>query len=435
MRCLTRFGAVLVALSAAGAAYGEEAAPAFNSGDTAFVAACALVVWLMTLPGLALFYGGMARRKNVLSILMQVFCIAALMALLFTLYGYTLIYSDGGAYQALIGGLGKLGLLGVGTDSLVGSLPEYLYFFFVMLFATITPGIIVGSFAERARFSAVLWFSAIWLTINYIPLAHMAWGGGWIAGTGDQDFAGGDVVHVNVGVASMVGAFLIGRRRGHGTAALMPHNMTMCMTGGSMLWVGWLGFCGGCAYGANGLAMLVMVNTLLAGCSGALAWAWVEWKHRGTASMLGAVSGAIAGLVAVTPACGYIGPLGAIALGALVAPLCLWAVEKLKPKIGADDAFDVFGVHGVGGIAGGLLTPLFACTWLGGQGIATAGRGLGGQLLVNAGVMLFCILYSAISSYLAFKAAGLICGGLRVDEEQEVEGLDITAHGEVGYRS
>ena len=250
---------------------------------------------------------------------------------------------------------------------------------------------------------------------------------------GVQDFAGGNVVHVNVGIASLIGAFLLGRRRGYGTSALAPHNMTMTMTGGSMLWVGWLGFCGGCALVANGFAMLVMVNTMLASAAGALAWLFVEWKHRGKPSMLGALSGAIAGLVAITPACGFVGPMGSILLGLIVAPICLWAVEKLKPILGLDDAFDVFGVHGVGGIVGGLLTPVFAMTSLGGLGFSGE-RGVLDQLLVNGGVLAFSILFSAVSSFIAFKVAAVLCRGLRVDEEHEVDGLDLSSHGEVGYK-
>ena len=408
-------------------------APVLNSGDTAFLVVCSLVVLLMTLPGLALFYGGLARSKNVLSLLMQIFAGASLMSVLFALYGYTLTFTDGGSLQAFIGGWDKLFLKGVGPDALTGTIPELLYFLFMLLFAAITPVIIAGSFAERMKFSAVLVFLAVWLTINYIPMAHMAWGGGWVFQLGPQDFAGGNVVHVNVGIASLVGAYLIGRRRGYGTSALTPHNMTMTMTGGSLLWVGWLGFCGGGAPAANGFAMLVIVNTMLASCAGALAWMLVEWKHRGKPSMLGAISGAIAGLVAITPACGYVGPMGAIVLGIVVAPICVWAVEKLKPIIGLDDAFDVFGVHGVGGIIGGLLTPVFAMTALGGQGFL-ADRSLLDQLQVNGGVLLFSILFSAVTSWVAFKIAAALCGGLRVEDEAEVDGLDLSAHGEVGYR-
>ncbi|MFT5782616.1 MAG: Amt family ammonium transporter [Pseudomonas sp.] len=407
--------------------------PVLNSGDTAFVVVCSLVVLLMTLPGLALFYGGLARSKNVLSVLMQIFAGAALMSILFAVYGYSLTFTDGGSLQGFIGGWDKLFLKGVGPDALTGTIPELLYFLFMLLFAAITPVIIAGSFAERMKFSAVLVFLAVWLTINYIPMAHMAWGGGWVFQLGPQDFAGGNVVHVNVGIAALVGAYLVGRRRGFGTAALTPHNMTMTMTGGSLLWVGWLGFCGGCALVANGFAMLVIVNTMLASCAGALAWMLVEWKHRGKPSMLGAISGAIAGLVAITPACGYVGPMGAILLGAIVAPICVWAVEKLKPIIGLDDAFDVFGVHGVGGIVGGLLTPVFALTALGGQGFSE-GRGLFDQLLINGGALLFSIIFSAVTSYIAFKVASALCGGLRVEEDSEVDGLDLSAHGEVGYR-
>lgn len=419
--------------SSSGAVRASEDAPMLNSGDTAFVVTCSLVVLLMTLPGLALFYGGLARSKNVLSVLMQVFSVASLMSVLFAIYGYSLTFTSGGEWQAWIGGFDKLFLRGVGPQSLQGTIPELLYFLFMMLFAAITPAIIVGGSAERMKFSAVLVFMAIWLTINYIPMAHMAWGGGWVFDLGVQDFAGGNVVHVNVGIASLVGAYLLGRRRGFGTSALAPHNMTMTMTGGSMLWVGWLGFCGGCALMANGFAVLVIVNTMLASAAGALGWLFAEWRHRGKPSMLGGVSGAIAGLVAVTPACGFVGPMGAIMLGFIVAPICLWAVEKLKPRLGLDDAFDVFGVHGVGGIIGGVLTPIFALTSLGGLGF-TGGRNLVDQMLVNGGVLLFSIAFSAITSWIAYKLASLVCSGLRVDEEQEIDGLDLSSHGEVGYK-
>nr|WP_319527935.1 ammonium transporter [Pseudomonas laurentiana] len=428
-----RLAAVAALTSVALPTWAADQPPALNSGDTAFVATCALVVLLMTLPGLALFYGGLARSKNVLSILMQVFSVASLMSVLFAIYGYSLTFTSGGEWQAIIGGLDKLFLKGVGPDSLQGTIPELLYFLFMLLFAAITPAIICGGFAERMKFSAVMVFMAIWLTINYLPMAHMAWGGGWVFNLGVQDFAGGNVVHVNVGIASLIGAFLLGRRRGYGTSALAPHNMTMTMTGGSMLWVGWLGFCGGCALVANGFAMLVMVNTMLASAAGALAWLFVEWKHRGKPSMLGALSGAIAGLVAITPACGFVGPMGSILLGFIVAPICLWAVEKLKPILGLDDAFDVFGVHGVGGIVGGLLTPVFAMTSLGGLGFS-GDRGVLDQLWVNGGVLAFSILFSAVSSYIAFKVAAVLCRGLRVDEEHEVDGLDLSSHGEVGYK-
>lgn len=433
---LTRTGRAICGLPlvvACSSGYADEATPVINTGDTAFVALCSLVVLLMTLPGLALFYGGMARTKNVLSVMMQVFCTAALMSVIFAVYGYSLVFGDGGSLNAIIGNFDKLFLQGVTIHTVVGTIPEYLYFLFMLLFAAITPAIIVGAFAERMKFAAVMVFMAVWITINYIPMAHMAWGGGWVFSLGVQDFAGGNVVHLNVGIASLVGAWLIGRRRGFGTSALAPHNMTMTMTGGSLLWVGWLGFCGGCVLAVNGFAMLVMVNTMLASCAGALGWMLVEWKHRGRPSLFGAVSGSIAGLVAITPACGFVGPMGAIVLGVIAGPLCVWSVEKLKPMLGLDDAFDVFGVHGVAGILGGLLTPVFAMTALGGQGFAE-GRDLISQLMVNGGALLFSIVFSAVSSLVAFKIAAMLCGGLRVDEDAEVDGLDLAAHGEVGYK-
>lgn len=414
-------------------AQGAAEAPTLNAGDTAFIFACTIAVWLMTIPGLALFYGGLARTKNVLSILMQVFTGASLVALLWALYGYSLTFADGGSMQSVLGGLDKLFLKGVTQDALTGTIPELLYFFFMLLFAAITPVIIVGAFAERIKFSALLVFIAIWFTINYVPMAHMAWGGGWVFNLGPQDFAGGNVVHVNVGIAALVGAWLVGARKGVGTSAMAPHNMTMTMTGGSMLWVGWLAFCGGCVLAANGFSMLVVVNTFLAGAAGTMSWVLVEWVHRGRPSMLGAVTGAIAGLVAITPACGFVGPMGAIAIGLIVSPICVWAVEKLKPMIGLDDSFDVFGVHGVGGIVGGILTTIFAVPALGGLGFAE-GRDLGSQMPIQLLAIGFSVVYSAISSYIAFKLASMLCGGLRVSEDDEVGGLDMSSHGEPGYK-
>ena len=417
----------------AAAAVAPVAAPVLSAGDTAFVFASCIAVWLMTIPGLALFYGGLARTKNVLSILMQVFTVSSLITVLWALYGYTLTFTDGGSAQSFIGGLDKLFMKGVGVDALQGTIPELLYFFFMLLFAAITPTIIVGAFAERIKFSAVLVFMAIWFTINYVPMAHMGWGGGWVFKLGAQDFAGGNVVHVNVGIAALVGAWMVGARKGAGTGAMSPHNMTMTMTGGSMLWVGWLAFCGGCALAANGFAMLVVVNTMLAAAAGAMSWVLVEWLHRGRPSMLGAVSGAIAGLVAITPACGFVGPMGALAIGVIVSPICIWAVEKLKPMIGLDDSFDVFGVHGVGGIVGGILTTIFAMPSLGGLGFAE-GRDFGSQMQVQLMVIGFSVVYSGISSWVAFKLASIVCRGLRVDEDEEDEGLDLISHGEPGYK-
>jgi len=408
-------------------------APMLSSGDTSFLFTCCLAVLMMTLPGLALFYAGLARTKNVLSVLMQVFAVASMLSVLWALYGYTLTFTDGGSLQSVIGGLDKLFMRGIGPDALQGTVPELLYFFFMLLFAAITPAIIVGAFAERIKFSAVMVFMAIWFTINYVPMAHMGWGGGWVFALGAQDFAGGNVVHVNVGIAALVGAWLVGKRKGFGTAALAPHNMTMTMTGGSLLWVGWLAFCGGCALVANGFAILVVVNSMLAAAAGAMSWMLVEWFHRGKPSMLGVISGAVAGLVAITPACGFVGPMGALAIGVMVSPVCIWAVEKLKPMMGLDDSFDVFGVHGVGGIVGGILTTVFASTSLGGLGFAE-GRDMASQMPIQLAVMGFSIAYSAVTSWIAFKLASLLCGGLRVSEDEEDEGLDVTTHGETGYK-
>ncbi|PTQ12722.1 ammonia channel protein [Sphingomonas oleivorans] len=406
--------------------------PEPNGADTAFVATCALFVMLMMLPGLALFYAGMGRAKNALSILTQVFASAALICLLWAVAGYSLAFDSTGAFPAVIGGTAKLFLRGVTPDSLTGTIPEYLYIIFMMMFAAITPPIIVGAFAERIRFSAVMIFMLLWFLINYVPMAHMAWGGGWIFHLGVQDFAGGNVVHLNAGIAALVAAFMVGPRQGLGSAMMAPHNLTMTMTGGSMLWVGWLAFCGGCALAANGFAMLITINTLLGGAAGAVAWMATEWLHRGKPSTLGVVSGAIAGLVAITPACGFVHPMGAIAIGAIVSPICVWAVDHLKQRFGYDDSFDVFGVHGVGALTGGLLTSLFAAPALGGTGYAE-GRDIISQMGIQIFVIGFSALVSLVTTYIALKIADLTVG-LRVSQEDEQAGLDLSSHGETGYR-
>lgn len=408
------------------------AAPAFNSGDAVFVFVTALLVLLMTLPGLALFYGGLAQSKNVLSVLTQVFSVAALVGVIFILYGYSFTFTDGQRFNSFIGSGEKVFLQNVTTDSLVGTVPEYVYIFFMLTFAAITPALITGAVAERVKFSAVLVFIAIWATLDYLPLAHMAWGGGWMAALSVQDFAGGNVVHINAGIASLIAAAALGRRHHFGTAALIPHNMTMTLTGGALLTLGWLGFCGGCALAINGYAMLVVLNTLLGAFGGALAWMAIEWRRQQKPSLLGVVSGAVAGLVGITPACGYVGPVGAICVGVLTAPCCLFAVHLIKHRLRLDDAFDVFALHGVGGIVGGLLTPFFALAALGGSGFI-AGRSLWQQLAVNGGAILFSILFSALASWIALKITARLCNGLRVDRQDELEGLDLTAHGEAGY--
>ena len=401
-----------------------------DPGHTAYVFACALAVLLMTIPGLALFYAGLVRAKNVLSVLMQVFATVSVVSILWVLYGYSLAFTDGGSAQPFIGGLSKVFLQGVTPESVEGAIPELLFVMFMGLFAAITPALIVGGFAERMKFSAVMVFIIVWFTINYVPMAHMGWGGGWVFQWEPQDFAGGNVVHVNIGIAALVAAWLLGPRR---EPTMAPHNMTMTMSGASLLWVGWLGFCGGCALLANGFSMLVVFNTMLGAAGGATAWMLVEWLHRGKPSMLGIASGAITGLVAITPACGFVGPVGAILVGALASPVCIWAVEKLKPMLGQDDALDVFGIHGVGGIVGGLLTTVFALPMFAGQGLPE-GRSLLDQMLVQVGAMAFSIAFSAITSCIALKIAAVCCKGLRVSEEQEEVGLDPSEHGEVGYK-
>ncbi len=410
----------------------QEAAPALNAGDTAFVAACALIVMLMMLPGLGLFYAGMARTKNALSVLTHIFASIALICVLWIAVGYSLVFDGETALNAVIGGTSKVFLAGVGQDSLVGTIPEYLYVLFMMLFAAITPPIIVGAFAERMKFAAVLIFMAVWLLINYVPMAHMAWGGGWVFDIGVQDFAGGNVVHLNAGIAALVCALVVGPRQGYGSQMMAPHNMTMTYTGGAMLWVGWLAFCGGCALAANGFATMIMLNTMLGGAAGALGWMAVEWMHRKRASTFGLLSGTIAGLVAVTPACGFVSPAGAIAIGLLVAPVCVFAVEVVKRRFGYDDSFDVFGVHGVAAFVGGILTVVFAAPGLGGTGYAE-GRTMLTQMVPQVLIMGFSILVSLVTTYVALRIAGALVG-LRVDEETEFNGLDTGEHGEVGYR-
>lgn len=413
-------------------AWAQDAQPALSAGDTAFVASCAMIVMLMMLPGLGLFYAGMARSKNALSVLTQIFASIALITVLWIAFGYSLTFDGDTPLNPVIGGLSMMFLSGVSMDSLVGTIPEYLYVLFMLMFAAITPPIIVGAFAERMRFAAVLIFMAVWLTINYLPMAHMAWGGGWVFSVGVLDFAGGNVVHLNAGIAALVCALVLGPRTGYGTVMMAPHNMTMTYTGGAMLWVGWLAFCGGCALAANGFSALIMLNTMLGGAAGALGWMAVEWKHRDRPSTFGLLSGAIAGLVAVTPACGFVGPAGAIAIGLLTAPVCVFAVERVKRRFGYDDSFDVFGVHGVAAFVGGALTVIFATPELGGLGYPE-GRTMVSQMVVQVAIMGFSIFISLVTTLISLKVADAVVG-LRVDTETEMAGLDISQHGEAGYR-
>ena len=410
-------------------------APVVDKGDVAWMLTSTLLVLLMTVPGLALFYGGLVRAKNVLSVLMQVLTVFSLLLLLWVAYGYSLAFGDDGA---VIGGFGKLFLRGVTKDTLSATfsagvaLPEYVFVAFQATFAGITGALIVGALAERMRFRAVLLFAALWFSFAYLPIAHMVWYGpdGYLFAKGALDFAGGTVVHINAGVAGLVGAWLVGPRLGFGREPMKPHNVTFTMIGAALLWVGWFGFNAGSNLEANAGAALAFLNTLLATAAAVLAWLAVEASLRGHASMVGGASGAVAGLVGITPACGTVGPLGAIVIGAVASLCCVWGVTGLKKLLRADDALDVFGVHGIGGIVGALLTGVFTAPGLGGTG--AAGFPILRQLGVQALGVGITVLWSGVVSVLALLLVKLVFG-LRVPHEAEREGLDITSHGESAY--
>ena len=420
------------AAEAAAPAAAEAPAPKVDSGDTAWMLTSTLLVILMTIPGLALFYGGLGRSKNMLSVLMQVFVIFSLISILWAIYGYSLAFAGEGKFY---GGFDKIFLKGVTQETFgaLATIPEYVFVAFQGTFAAITVALIVGSFAERIKFSAVLIFSVLWFTFSYVPMAHIVWGGGLLGSDGALDFAGGTVVHINAGIAGLVGAYMVGKRIGYGKEALTPHSLTLTMVGASLLWVGWFGFNAGSAGAANGNAGLAFVNTVLATAAATLSWIAGEALHKGKASMLGAASGAVAGLVAVTPAAGFVGPMGSIVLGLISGIVCLWGVGGLKRLLNVDDAFDVFGVHGVGGIVGAILTGVFASQNLGGTGGLTPDTfAMGAQVWVQVKSVLFTIVWSGIVAFIAYKIADLLVG-LRVSEEAEREGLDITSHGETAY--
>jgi len=426
--------APLAASAPAAAATPASAASAatLNSGDTAWMLTSTMLVILMTIPGLALFYGGLGRAKNMLSVLMQVFVVFSLIVILWAIYGYSLAFGGDGS---IVAGLDKVFLKGIGPDTLSAALPtipEYVFVAFQSTFAAITVALIVGSFAERMKFGAVLLFAALWFTFAYVPMAHIVWGGGFLAKAGALDFAGGTVVHINAGVAGLVGAYLVGKRIGFGREAFTPHSLTLTMVGASLLWVGWFGFNAGSAGAANGVAGLAFINTILATAAAALAWLVGEALFKGKASMLGAASGAVAGLVAVTPAAGFVGPMGSLVVGAVAGFLCLWGVSGLKRMLGADDAFDVFGVHGVGGITGALLTGVFAAPSLGGT--QPSEFSIASQLVIQAESILVTVVVSGVVSLIAYKVVDMVVG-LRVSEEDEREGLDIASHGETAYHN
>jgi len=436
------------------------AAPVADKGDIAWMIVATVLVTLMVIPGLGLFYGGLVRSKNMLSVLMQTFVIFSLIGVLWALYGYSVAFTDGNAF---FGGLSKAFLQGVTPDSVVGTfskgvvIPEYIYVAFQMTFAAITPALIVGAFAERMKFSAVLLFVVLWFTFSYLPIAHMVWfwagpdaytsqaaadaataGAGFLFQKGALDFAGGTVVHINAGIAGLVGAILIGKRLGYGREAMTPHSLTMTMIGASLLWVGWFGFNVGSNLEATGFAALVFVNTLLATCAATLSWTLVEWFTKGKPSMLGGASGAVAGLVAITPACGFAGPMGAIILGLIVSPICFLFVSKVKSKFGYDDSLDVFGVHGVGGIIGAIGTGVVVSPALGGTGVYDYVANKVGsydmltQVTSQAWAVGLTVVWSAVVAFVAYKIVDLVVG-LRVSEEVEREGLDTAEHGERAY--
>jgi Amt family ammonium transporter len=413
-----------------------------SAGDTAWMLTATALVLFMTIPGLSLFYAGMVRSKNVLSVLMQCFAITSVVTILWALYGYSLAFTDGGQFNAFIGSLEKAFLSGVGiigktTEgdiqwALSGTIPETVFMTFQMTFAIITPALIVGAFAERMKFSALLIFMALWLTLVYLPICHWVWGGGWLGKDGVLDFAGGTVVHINAGIAGLVAALVLGKRKGYPHVAMPPHNLTLTVVGASMLWVGWFGFNAGSAVAANGLAGMAMTVTQIATAVAALTWMLSEWVLHGKPSVLGIASGAVAGLVAITPASGTAGPMGALAIGAVSGMGCFVMATKVKRAFGYDDSLDVFGVHAVGGIIGAILTGVFAAESLGGAGFADGISSMVGQVKVQIISVIVTIVYTALVSYIILKILDMIMG-LRVDEEQEIEGLDMALHDERGY--
>ena len=402
-----------------------------NSGDTAWMLTSTALVLFMTIPGLALFYSGMVRAKNVLSVMMQCFAITALVTVLWAILGYSIAFTDGGSLNDYAGGLSKAFLAGVTADSLSGTIPETVFMTFQMTFAIITPALIVGAFAERMKFSAMLVFMTLWLLVVYAPICHWVWGGGWLGDKGVLDFAGGTVVHINAGIAGLMAALVMGKRKGYPTTAMPPHNLGYTLMGASMLWVGWFGFNAGSELAADGTAGMAMAVTQIATATAALAWMFAEWISHGKPSVLGIASGAVAGLVAITPASGTAGPMGAIAIGAAAGVGCFLGATRLKRAMGYDDSLDAFGVHAIGGIIGAMLTGVFADASLGGVGL-DEGVSIGAQLGTQAIGVLATLVYTGIVSLILLKIIDAVIG-LRVTEEQETEGLDTALHDERGY--
>jgi Amt family ammonium transporter len=414
-----------------GLALAEEAV--LNGANTAWILTSTALVLFMTLPGLALFYGGLVRTKNVLSVLMQCFSIAGVVSVAWLILGYSLAFGEG---NAVIGDFSKVMMAGIGRETLSGDIPESLFMLFQMTFAIITPALIVGGFAERMKFSAMLLFSLFWLFLVYVPITHWVWGGGWLGAMGLYDFAGGTVVHITAGVAALVAAMVMGPRRGFPKTAMPPHNMTLTVAGAGMLWVGWYGFNGGSALAADGNAAMAMLVTHISASMGAMTWMFIEWKKFGKPSALGAVTGMVAGLGTITPASGFVGPGGALIIGLLAGGVCFSATQYLKRVLQIDDSLDVFPVHGVGGMMGTLLAGVFSSTGLGvfsGYGFADGIQTMGGQVWVQFIGVAATVIFTAVMTFVILKVVAALTSGLRVSEEQEMEGLDIASHEESGY--
>ena len=442
LRTYAGLGALMSFVALPGLAMAQEAAaaPAINSGDTAWMLISTALVLFMTIPGLALFYGGMVRAKNVLSVMMQCFAITGLISILWMVYGYSLAFDTTGMekgvtnFNSFIGGLGKAFLSTLQHDAVTSAtalFPESVFVTFQMTFAIITPALIVGAFAERMKFSAMLVFTGLWFTFVYAPIAHMVWSGdgGLMWDWGVLDFAGGTVVHINAGVAGLVAAIVLGKRKGYPTTPMAPHNLGYTLVGAAMLWVGWFGFNAGSAAAANGTAGMAMLTTQIATAAAALGWMFAEWITHGKPSALGIASGVVTGLVAITPAAGTAGPMGALVIGLVSGVVCFFTATSLKRKLGYDDSLDAFGVHGIGGIVGALLTGVFAAPALGGFGTVTD---IGAQLFIQFKGVAFTIVYTGIVTFVILKVLDVVMG-LRVNEEEETVGLDLTLHNERGY--
>lgn len=401
-----------------------------DTGDTAWLLTSTALVLFMTIPGLSLFYAGLVRSKNVLSVLMQCFTITCLISILWLVFGYSLAFSDGGTFNNWVGGLSNTFLSNVTRESMSGTIPEAVFVMFQLTFAIITPALVVGGFAERMKFSSMMWFSALWFTIVYLPVCHWVWGGGWLAEKGVLDFAGGLVVHLTAGAGAIVAAIVLGKRKGFPRMAMPPHSLTLSVAGAGMLWVGWFGFNAGSAVAANNDAGMAMLVTHISAATASLVWMFAEWIKYGKPSVLGIVTGMVAGLGTITPASGFVGPMGALIIGAAAGVICFTATNFLKRVLHIDDSLDVFPVHGVGGMLGTLLCGVFVAEQLGGAGLGS--MTMGSQVWVQIQGILAVLVWTVVATFVILKVVKVIVG-LRVDEQQETEGLDITQHEEAGY--